>query len=139
MNNKEKNGINNIKESDFVQRIKNIKHIKLIVLLIIFSVVLICIQAYFHNGEKAGTKPVNMTATESRIACMLDEISGISDTEVYINYDQKNSFFGENSGEITGVLVVCKGVNNVTNKLQMLTALQKALNINKDIIEILIL
>lgn len=121
---------------EFVEKIKSIKHIKLIILLIVAVIVLLCVQAYFD--KPVDSKVVNMTETEQRLAGMLDEIEGISNTEVYINYENGDSFFGD-SGKISGVLVVAKGQNTVTNKLKMLNALQKALNINKDIIEILIL
>ncbi len=109
----------------------------LIFILLLIAIVLLSVD-FVINKEKPQEKPVNMTATEERLANMICSFDGITSCEVYINYDKEDSFFGS-SGEINGVLVICKGTDTVSNKLKILSALQKALNIDKDIIEILIL
>lgn len=133
MNNDNNSSINNSKNSLFY-RIKNIKNIKVILVVLLVAVLLLSIDLF--TKEKA--KPVTMTNEEIRIANMIEQIDGINECEVYINYGKNQSFF-ENQNSVEGVLVVCHGEKSVINKLQILNALQKALNINRDIIEILIL
>lgn len=136
MNNKKSSSINN-NESNFLTKIKSIKNIKLIVCLLVLAVILFSISV-INNKNEVQEKPVNMTPTEERLANMICAFDEIDSCEVYINYDKEDSFFG-GSRKINGVLVMCKGTNTVSNKLKILNALQKALNIDKDIIEILIL
>ncbi|MDD7457408.1 MAG: hypothetical protein PUK83_03130 [Clostridia bacterium] len=136
MNKDKKDSINNNK-SDFVEKIKSVKYLKIIILLVIVALVVVGIDAYVNKNKKTDNYEC-MTETEIRLSKMLSEIEGIDDCEVYLNYGDSDSFFGGGK-KIEGVLVVCHGTNTVTNKLQMLSAIQKALNVNKDLIEILIL
>ena len=136
MNNQKDKSINN-NEGGFFHKIKSIKHIKLIVFLLIIAIVLLSVESIISKNKPV-EKPVNMNPTEERLANMICDFDGINSCEVYINYDKEDSFFGS-SGKITGVLVIFKCTDTVSNKLKILNALQKALNIDKDIIEILIL
>lgn len=136
MNKERKDGINNNK-SDFVERLKSVKYLKIIVLLVLVALLVIGIDAYVNKNKKTDNYEC-MSETEIRLSKMLSELDGIDDCEVYLNYGDSDSFFGGGK-KIEGVLVVCHGTNTVSNKLQMLSAIQKALNVNKDLIEILIL
>lgn len=136
MNKERKDGINNNK-SDFVERLKSVKYLKIIVLLVLVALLVMGIDAYVNKNKKTDNYEC-MSETEIRLSKMLSEIDGIDDCEVYLNYGDSDSFFGGGK-KIEGVLVVCHGTNTVSNKLQMLSAIQKALNVNKDLIEILIL
>ncbi len=136
MNNDKNNGINNNK-SEFLEKLKSVKYLKIVIFLVIIA--LIALSLGRVSGKNKKENPYEcMSETEIRLSKMLSEIDGIDDCEVYLNYGNNNSFFGSNK-EIEGVLVVCHGVDTVSNKLKMLSAIQKALNVNKDVIEILIL
>ena len=133
MNNNDENSIDNNK-NNFISRLKNIKNLKLLLVILLLAILLFSVD-YFTKQKQ---KPVTMTNEELRIASIINKIEGIDECEVYINYSNNQSIF-DSSNEIEGVLVVIRGNKKTINKFQILNALQKALNINKDIIEILIL
>lgn len=103
---------------------------KKIIIAVILLVVLIA-AVYFINQSKKGpasaTSNVNKTTTEVKLASILNSIDGVGATDVMIN---------ENQGEISGVVIVCEGADNIMTRNNILNAVSTALNIDKKIIAI---
>lgn len=134
----------------WLEKLKNVKHIEIYVA-IIFIVIILLIFLSNANSKKASTKSTTdeMTVSayiknmEFNLEESLSNIAGVSDVKVMItlNLDKLQV---ENSQisltefpEIKGVLVTAKGVNNTTNKMKVLHAIEAVIDIRNGNIEIL--
>lgn len=135
----------------WLQKLKNIKHIE-IYIAIIFIVVLLLIYFSSNKTNEKSTKieqtnEFTVTAyindIERNLEEILSNIAGVSNVKVMITLNLKdiqvsNSQMSmDNFPEIKGVVVTAKGVNNTTNKLKVLHAIEAVIDINNGNIEIL--
>ena len=134
----------------WLEKLKNIKHIELYVA-VIFIVILLLIflsnNKTKESSTKVSTNDMSVTTYIERMEKNLEEslssISGVSDVKVMItlnldNLEVSNSQITMSTfPEIKGVLVTAKGVNNTTNKLKVLHAIEAVIDIKSGNIEIL--
>lgn len=135
----------------WLEKLKNVKHIEIYVA-VIFVVILLLI--YLSNTKTKDKKNVESSNDVASVTAYIDKmeqdlekslssISGISNVNVMITLNI-NQFEVENSQismskfpEIKGVLVTAKGVNNTTNKMKVLHAIQAVIDVTNGNIEIL--
>ena len=135
----------------WLEKLKNVKHIE-IYIAIIFATILLLI--YFSNNKTNDntttieqTNELTVTAyinnIERNLEDILSNIAGVSNVKVMITLDLKNiqvsnsQLTMESFPNIKGVVVTAKGVNNTTNKLKVLHAIEAVIDINNGNIEIL--
>lgn len=134
----------------WLEKLKKIKHIE-IYIAIIFIVVLLLI--YLSNTKTKDKSSLTIT-NDSSVAAYIDKIernleeslsniAGVSNVNVMITLNL-SQLEVENSQismtkfpEIKGVLVTAKGVNNTTNKMKVLHAIQAVIDVTNGNIEIL--
>ena len=147
MNDKEKK-----KLPKWLEKLKNVKHIE-IYIAIIFIVIILLI--YLSNSKTKETSSAKITyenemsvtaymqSIEKKLEESLSEIAGVSDVKVMITLNLNELEVTDNKvnlstfPQIKGVLVTAKGVNNVTNKLKVLHAIEAVIDIKNGNIEIL--
>ena len=134
----------------WLEKLKNVKHIE-VYLAIIFIVILLLIFLSSNKTKetKKTTKSNEMSVTayinrvENSLEESLSNIAGISNVNVMITLDLSNSEVIDDKinitkfPEIKGVLITAKGVNNTTNKMKVLHAVQAVIDITNGNIEIL--
>ena len=133
----------------WLEKFKNIKHIEIYVA-IIFIVILLLV--YLSNtgtkeSKSAQTNDSTVTAYISNMERDLEEslssIAGVSNVKVMItinlsDLEVENSKIAMSKfPKIKGVLITAKGVNNTTNKMKVLHAVQAVLDVTNGNIEIL--
>ena len=134
----------------WLEKLKNIKHIEIYVI-VIFVVILLLI---YLPSTKSKDKTNTLTTNDSSVTAYIDKmerdlesslsnIAGISNVRVMITLNL-SQFEVENEKinitkfpEIKGVLVTAKGVNNTTNKMKVLHAIQAVIDVTNGNIEIL--
>lgn len=138
----------------WIEKLKNIKHIE-IYITIIFAIILILIFFSSTGSNKSINKSSSNTSIEettitnyvsnmeSKLENILSQIQGASNVNVMITLDMSNSTVNDNVVEtstfpaVKGVVVVAKGVENTSVKLNMLKAVQAVIDITSGRIEIL--
>ena len=105
----------------------NIKVIVVACIVLVLIGILFVINAGGKDDNTAATVSVQKTETEIKLARLLTNIKGVGESDVMIN---------ESEGEITGVVIVCRGADNIMTRNDILNAVSTALNINKSIIAI---
>ena len=134
----------------WLEKIKNVKHIEIIVVVIFLIVILLI---YFSNfktkSQKTTEKVESLTISryvddlEKNLAETLSHIKGVSDVNVMITLDLKNAIIEDNViqtnnfPEIKGIVVVAKGVEVTSVKLNVLKAIEAVVTINSGCVEIL--
>ena len=134
----------------WLEKFKNIKHIEIYVA-IIFIVIILLI--YLSTKGTKETKKTNITndmsitsyieQVEQNLEESLSSIAGVSNVKVMITLNLSNSEIIDDKisitkfPEIKGVLITAKGVNNTTNRMKVLHAVQAVIDINNGNIEIL--
>ncbi len=78
---------------------------------------------FFRNAQDSATTP-----TEQRLETILSEISGAGKTKVYVHTDD--------SGTVTGVIVVAEGANSLMVVSDLTAAVSTALGIDRSAIRI---
>ncbi len=107
-----------------IQIIKaNAKIIALSAIIIILILLAFGIN-YTDVGRSVGA---DKSATEIKLGEILSLIDGVGDTDVLIY---------ESEGEVSGVMIVCSGGDNIIVRNNILNAVSTALNIDKKIIAI---
>lgn len=108
-----------------------VKENKKIIIVAALIVVLVCILFFMNKGAEssaAGTfSSREKSVTEQKLTSILSNMEGVGDTEVMIN---------ESDGVISGVVIVCRGADNIMTRNDILNAVSTALNIDKKIIAI---
>ncbi len=138
------------KSSKWFSKLKNVKHIEIYIIIIFFVIIMLI---YLSNGKtKETSKTVsteNMSVTayieniEKNLEESLSSIAGISDVKVMITLDLDGLEVVDSKinltsfPEIKGVLVTAKGVNNTTNKMKVLHAVESVVDIKSGNIQIL--
>ena len=134
----------------WLEKLKNVKHIE-IYIAVIFIVILLLIflssNKTKETKQSTQTNEMSVTAYIEHVERSLEEslsnIAGISNVNVMITLDLKNSEVIDDKisitkfPEIKGVLITAKGVNNTTNKMKVLHAVQAVIDITNGNIEIL--
>ncbi len=102
-------------------------------LIIVVALLTILLSALFFLNKGANS-PTAATVTtqeksqrELKLIGILSNIEGVGTTDVMIN---------ESDGEITGVVIVCKGADNIMTRSNILNAVSTALDIDKKIIAV---
>ena len=134
----------------WLEKLKNIKHIEIYVA-IIFIVILLLIYLSSTKSKDKTTENItndsSVTAYIESMECNLEKslssIAGVSDVNVMITLNlnqlqvENNKVVMSKFPEIKGVLVTAKGVNNTTNKMKVLHAIQAVVDVTNGNIEIL--
>ena len=102
------------------------KSVVIIAIIIVLLIVFVLIWGGKNDGLSVNSKS-DKTGTEQKLERILSSIDGVGETDVMINE-------GENG--IDGVVIVCRGANNIMIRNDILNAVSTALNIKKNIIAI---
>ena len=137
-----------------MEKLRNIKHIE-IYITIIFALILILIffsstgsnKTTTNNTKSSTTQQTTITTyvsdMETRLEQILSQIQGASNVQVMLTLDMSNTSIKDNVievadfPEVKGVLIVAKGVENTTVKMNILKAVQSVIDISSGRIEIL--
>ncbi len=117
--------VERIKGSEIYKKILAVKNLRIIVLSIIIAMGLI-----IYSGVATNTKmeEVNyMDDEENRLASVLESIDGVGAVQVMIT---------RNDGQISGVLVIAEGAENISVMLKLLDATSTAMGVDKSIVEV---
>ena len=134
----------------WLEKLKNIKHIEIYVAVIFVVVLLLIYLSSSKTKEKTSEKSTNDSSVtayienlENNLEDILSNIAGVSNVKVMITLninelEVKDSKIAMSKfPEIKGVLVTAKGVNNTTNKLKVLHAIEAVIDVENGNIEIL--
>lgn len=103
----------------------------IVIIALIFALTVAVVLINRNNGSSvsvaATVSESGMSDTEKKLTAVLSSISGVGETEVMIN---------ESDNVINGVIVVCKGADNIMTRNDILNAVSTALNVDKKIIAI---
>ena len=133
-----------------LEKLRNVKHIEVYVA-IIFVVILILIflstTKTKENKKITSTNEMSVSAyvehVEQNLEESLSSIAGVSNVKVMITLNLNNLEVVDGKititkfPEIKGVLITAKGVNNTTNKMKVLHAVQSVIDVTNGNIEIL--
>ena len=126
------------------------KHIEIYVA-IIFAVILLLIYLSSTKTKEKSNSQVTYDSTvtsyienmEQNLEEILSDIAGVSNVNVMITLNlsqlevEDSQISMSKFPEIRGVLVTAKGVNNTTNKMKVLHAIQAVVDVSNGNIEIL--
>lgn len=107
-----------------------VKENKKIVIAVALIIVILGAIYFINKGTESKTAAVSTQAkssTENKLINILSSMDGVGTTDVMVN---------ERDGEITGVVIVCQGADNIMTRNNILNAVATALNIDKKIIAI---
>lgn len=134
----------------WLEKLKNIKHIEIYVAVIFVVILLLIYLSSTKTNEKSNTTTTNDSSVTAYIEKMeqnleesLSNIAGVSNVNVMITLNlsqlevENSQISMKEFPEIKGVLVTAKGVNNTTNKMKVLHAIQAVLDVTNGNIEIL--
>lgn len=117
--------VERIKGSELYKKILAVKNLRIIVLSIIIAMGLIIYSGVATNTK---TEEVNyMDDEENRLASVLESIDGVGAVQVMIT---------RNDGQISGVLVIAEGAENISVMLKLLDATSTAMGVDKSIVEV---
>lgn len=134
----------------WLEKLKNIKHIEIYVAVIFIVIILLIYLSNNKTKENTITQITNDSSVSAYIENMennlensLSNIAGVSNVNVMITLNlnqlkvENNKVVMSSFPEIKGVLVTAKGINNTTNKMKVLHAIQAVLDVTNGNIEIL--
>lgn len=134
----------------WLEKIKNVKHIEIIVVVIFLIIILLIYSSSFKSKSKTTSEKLeSMTLSnyvddlEKNLAETLSQIKGVSNVSVLITLDLQNAMIEDNViktsnfPNIKGIVVVAKGVEVTSVKLNVLKAIEAVVNINSGCVEIL--
>lgn len=107
-----------------------VKENKKIVIAVALIIIILGAIYFINKGTKQTAATVTTqvkSATEQKLITILSSMDGVGTTDVMVN---------ERDGEITGVVIVCRGADNIMTRNNILNAVSTALNIDKKIIAI---
>ena len=117
--------VERITGSELYKKILAVKNLRIIVLSIIIAMGLIIYSGVATNTK---TEEVNyMDDEENRLASVLESIDGVGAVQVMIT---------RNDGQISGVLVIAEGAENISVMLKLLDATSTAMGVDKSIVEV---
>lgn len=134
-----KSAFSKLKNSEVLKKLKNVKNIEFIACVFILAIALL-LFSLLNGGSKSSNKQTLVpalssgTEIEKRLENILEQIEGAGDVSVMITYESEVSSGGGN--EISGVLVVSSGAENIKVRLNLLQAVKTALNVDVKLVEI---
>ena len=103
-----------------------VKQNKKIVIAVTLIIIILGILYFINKGTKSPTAASSITHgrsdTEQKLIAILSNMDGVGTTDVMVN---------ERDGEITGVVIICQGADNIMTRNNILNAVSTALNIDK--------
>ena len=134
----------------WLEKLKNVKHIEIYVAIIFIVIILLIFLSNYKTKETSSSIKTNDMSVSSYIESVehnleesLSNIAGVSNVKVMITLNLKNLEVVDDKislnefPEIKGVLITAKGVNNTTNRMKVLHAVQAVIDITNGNIEIL--
>lgn len=137
----------------WLEKLKNIKHIEFIVLAIFVVIILLIYGSTFKKKSNSKTSQISYEGSnnmngyleklERDLEGTISQIKGVSNAKVLITLNMSNATIANNEiqtntfPDIQGVVVVAKGVEDTSVKLNVLKAVEAVLNISTGCIEIL--
>ena len=113
-----------IKDHPAFKKILAVKNLKIMVIAIIISIGLIIYSGVSTNESGAVS---NMDQEEIRLASTLSQIEGVGAVQTMIT---------RNGSEVTGVLVIAEGAENISVMLKLLDATSTVMGVDKSIVEV---
>lgn len=121
---RKQNFFEKVKQHPLCKKILAIKNLRIMVVAIIIAVGLIIYSGIEANETTVGS---NMDAEEIRLATTLSQIDGVGNVQTMIT---------RNGDEITGVLVVAEGAENISVMLKLLDATSTVMGVDKSVVEV---
>ena len=122
---KRKQGIvERVKNHPLSRKIMAVKNLRIMVVAIIIAVGLII---YSDIGMTETTQTSTMDEEEIRLATVLSNIDGVGEVKTMIT---------RNGSEISGVLVIAEGAENISVMLKLLDATSTVMGVDKSIVEV---
>lgn len=120
-----------VADSPFVKKLRGVKNIKLIAAAFILAAALLIYStvagAMSERRGDAETAAV-MNDEEQRLAAVLSGIDGAGSVETMISRGTE--------GEITGVLVIAEGAEDITVMLRLMSAAATALGVDRKLVDV---
>lgn len=113
-----------LKNNPGVKKVLAIKNLKIMVVAIIIAIGLII---YSTIETTATTDSTYMDQEEIRLATTLSNIDGVGEVKTMIT---------RNGDEISGVLVIAEGAENISVMLKLLDATATVMGVDKSIVEV---
>lgn len=120
-----------VADSPFIKKLRGVKNIKLIAAafilaaaLLIYSTVAGAVSERRGDAETAAV----MNDEEQRLASVLSGIDGAGSVETMISRGTE--------GEITGVLVIAEGAEDITVMLRLMSAAATALGVDRKLVDV---
>ena len=109
--------------------VEAIKANKTLLIILALVLILVAIVVIFYDGEESISTStlVDKSDTETRLESILSSIEGVGESNVLVT---------EGEDGIEGVVIVCRGADNIMTRNDILNVVSTALNINKNIIAI---
>lgn len=114
-----------IKSNGLYKKLLAIKNVRIIVISIIIATGLIIYSGISTNAQTAEAN--YMDDEEIRLAHVLESIEGVGAVQVMIT---------RNDGQISGVLVIAEGAENISVMLKLLDATSTVMGVDKSIVEV---
>ena len=120
-----------VADSPFIKKLRGVKNIKLIAAAFILAAALLIYStvagAVSERRGDAETTAV-MNDEEQRLAAVLSGIDGAGSVETMISRGTE--------GEITGVLVIAEGAEDITVMLRLMSAAATALGVDRKLVDV---
>ncbi|MBO5982649.1 MAG: hypothetical protein J6Q06_02085 [Clostridia bacterium] len=113
-----------LKNQPILKKLLAIKNLKIMVIAIIIALGLII---YSDVSTKESGVVSNMDQEEIRLASTLSQIEGVGEVQTMIT---------RNGDEISGVLVIAEGAENISVMLKLLDATATVMGVDKSIVEV---
>lgn len=109
--------------------VEAIKANKTLLIILALVLILVAIVVIFYDGEESISTSalVDKSNTETRLESILSSIEGVGESNVLVT---------EGEDGIEGVVIVCRGADNIMTRNDILNVVSTALNIDKNIIAI---
>ena len=116
--------VERFKSHPFVKKLAGIKNLKIMIVAVIIAIGLII---YSGVGDFQPSEVTYMDDEETRLATTLSQIEGVGEVKTMIT---------RNGDEISGVLVIAEGAENISVMLKLLDATSTAMGVDKSIVEV---
>ena len=113
-----------LKNQPILKKLLDIKNLKIMVIAIIIALGLIIYSDVSTNESGVVS---NMDQEEIRLASTLSQIEGVGEVQTMIT---------RNGDEISGVLVIAEGAENISVMLKLLDATSTVMGVDKSVIEV---
>ncbi|HKL94220.1 MAG TPA: hypothetical protein VJZ69_02945 [Clostridia bacterium] len=130
------------KNNGILKKLKKVKNIEFIACVFILAIALL-LYSVINKAQAGSIKTVEVdaetevsTEIETRLEQILSQIEGAGDVSVMITYSSEVQ--GGNEGEISGVVVVASGADDIGVRLDLLQAVETALNVDVKFVNVFI-